>query len=200
MANVIEDLAGAPVAPVAEVAPSGVPAVDETPLDIPEAPLRVLRGIKSGQLPGATIPENAPPGKSGLTPDGLQAMGVNIYKPHSKGLAGVAYAPEHISEKEVAHLDKAGKLSDVFPDIMKLLGDQAPTGVQNNEGDVAAPDAGASPTPPTTVPVLPRPTFGSDAQARITGDRVNAIQGVEPSKRPLAGAGKVLNGLFARPA
>jgi len=197
MANVIEDLAGAPVAPVAEPAASGVPAVDAPALDIPEAPLRVLRGIKNGQLPGATIPEGAPPGKSGLTPDGLQAMGVNIYKPHSKGLAGVAYAPEHISEKEVAHLDKAGKLSDVFPDIMKLLGDQAPAA----EGSGApAEAAGASPTPPTSVPVLPRPTFGSDAQARITGDRVNAIQGVEPSKRPLAGAGKVLNGLFARPA
>lgn len=207
MANVIADLTGAE-APVANIAPAGapIPALEDKPAlpDVPEAPLRVLRGIKNGQIPGAVIPEGAPPGKSGLTPEGLVELGIDVYRPKTKGLAGVVFAPEHLSLKEVQHLDAKGKLQDVFPNIMSLLGEGAPngsTGADNETVDSVSPSSqGTAPTPPQTVPVLPRPTFGSDAQARATSERVNAIQGEVPSKRPLPGAGKVLNGLFARAA
>ena len=94
--NALADLVGSPA-----VQPAGSPEVPEVPAladapqtpDIPEAPLRVLRGIKNGQIPGATIPEGAPPGKSGLTPEGLTQLGIDIYRPSSKGLAGVVFAP-----------------------------------------------------------------------------------------------------------
>lgn len=206
--NALSDLmpAGAPAAQIAPAGSPEIPALADKPAlpDIPEAPLRVLRGIKNGQLPGAVIPEGAPAGKSGLTPEGLVELGIDVYRPKTKGLAGVVFAPEHLSLKEVQHLDKAGKLQDVFPNIMSLLGDGAPTGdsaggpLEDTAGNSDAnPDA---PTPPQSVPVLPRPTFGSDAQNRAVSARATAIQGDVPSKRPLPGAGKVLNGLFARPA
>ena len=163
--------------------------------DFGSRPTLILRGIASGQLPGAYVPKNAAPVKSDLTPEDLTQAGISIYKTRDPQVSAVLFNPETISEKQVAHLDTAGKITSVFPSTATLL-----AGPSGAPADAAAPTDGSGDSEAAmTVPVLPRPNFGGMSPATMTNSRMMALNGgSEPSKRLVPGAGKIINGLMER--
>lgn len=206
--NAISDLIGSasgttPTAPAA-AAPTASDASPGSP-SIPPQALNVIRGLASGQVPGTYIPSDAPKIETGLSPGDLLKAGVGLYKPKTTGLVAVAYSPKQVSEKMLQKMDADGTLTKNFPSITDLLKgtEEAPGGaVADLTGaDGSTPPSGASGATeqPASVPVMPRPTFGADAQATAANARIQALS-PEPSKRKIPGGGSVLNGLVARAA
>lgn len=204
MSNVISDLTGpaeAAPAPAVDAAPE-IPAlaVDGAGPKVPEQALRVIRGIGAGQIPGALVLKGQPGIESGITAPMLNEMGVGLYRPKDPTLLAVAFSPKQVSVKMLQGMDAAGKLKDSFPTMTSLL--QGPGGDAGGAPMAPGAEEGATgpapePTPPATSQVMPKPTFGSDAQAQAANERLNNLTS-EPSKRKIPGAGAVLNGLVTR--
>lgn len=184
--NVIQDLGGAPAAaPQA----ASLPSLDSNAPAIPSGPLKVLRGVANGQIPGVVVPKGSPEIASDLTPDDLSGMGVGFYIPQSTDYVGVLFNPEQISEGMLQKMDKAGKLSEL-PSIDSMLG-------ESPAAEPVTPEEGAAPSGMGAVPIMPRPSMSADAQGELANDRLQNLT-TEPSKRKLPGAGTVLNGLMNR--
>lgn len=203
MANAISELLPATAGTIpAATAPNASEASPGSP-SIPPQALNIIRGLASGQIPGAVIPSDAPKIETGLTPGDLIKAGIGLYHPRTKGLAGVAFSPEHVSEAMLQKMDKDGTLAKNFPSMTDLLKgvEAAPGGALDGltppDGSTQPASADGSPTQPSSVPVLPRPTFGADAQAEAANARLASLN-PEPSKRLIPGGGAVLNGLVTR--
>lgn len=156
----------------------------------------IVRGIASGQLPGAYIPESAPKSEANVSPEDLSAQGVSLYRPQTPGIAAVMFNSEVVPIEKIKELDASGTLTKTFPSVTDLMaGPSAEAGATPE-----APAEAAEPAQqPSAVPVLPRPTFGGAAARKVSTARLAALGGgVEPSKRLIPGGGSVLNGLVQR--
>lgn len=191
MSNLVTDLASdQPAAPAAPESPiAGTP---------PQVQL-VLRGLSSGQIPGAFVPKDAPKIESGLTPEKLNDLGIGLYLPKDKTLAAVAFNHGKVSEKMLQKMDAAGTLTKNFPDITTLLEGTGDSGSAPASSDTAPDSSGAVADPTATIPVLPRPGLTGAGANSLANKRVNALS-LDPSKRTIPGGGAVLNGLIDRPA
>lgn len=190
--NVLKDFGGASAGTPASTAE--IPALDSKAPPIPDGPLKVLRGVASGQIPGVAVPKGTQEIASGLQPEDLQDFGVGFYIPKSDDYVAVLFNPEQISEKMLQNMDKAGQLSQL-PSIDKLLG-----GASGESETVSAPPSSDEDTGPSgmaPVQILPRPGLSSSAQSSLANDRLKNLA-TEPSKRTIPGAGSVLNGLINR--
>jgi hypothetical protein len=182
-------------------------------------PLAVLKAVATGQLPGVLVPHDAPKIKSTLTPQDITDVGVQMYKPVTKGLAVVLFNPKLVPASTLQVLDKKGKLGSAFPSITTLLG-KAKSGASSTDDQTAEPTASPNPPdpanpvgstppgnvnsaindlnltgspapqPPQRVPVLPRPTFSADTQKRVGNVR---------AKNMNAAGQSVLAGLTQQP-
>jgi hypothetical protein len=160
------------------------------PSDNPsERPLLVLRAIASGQIPGVTVPSDAPSIPSDLTPDDIAGAGVGLYKPQSEGFAVVLFNESKVALPDLQRMDAAGTLAEALPSITSFLAPPAP-------GDDAGPVAAAEDA--AKVPVMPRPGMSGDAQRQVADARMDNLTPVEPSKRAIPGGGTILNGLLKR--
>lgn len=84
--------------------------------------LGVLRAVGQGHLPGVHVPADAPKLDSDVTSEQIRKMGVGIYRPVNKDVAGVFYNPKQVPISTLKVLDAKGKLDDAFPSITKFLG------------------------------------------------------------------------------
>lgn len=173
--------------------------------------LGVLKAIAAGQLPGVSVPTDAPKLSTDLTPDHLVSLGVGIYRPKSTGLSAVLFNQKTVPLSTVKMMDSSGTLSKSFPSITTFLGDLGADSKGSPSEDSAGPpgaDApsasdmnltGKAPSVASVVPVLPRPGFGAAASRQAATARMKALGGTEPSARAVPGAGAIVNGLWAAP-
>ncbi len=195
--NILNDLGAAPAANETPGASPELPALDAKAPPVPDGPLKVLRGVSSGQIPGVVVPKGTPEIASGLKPEDLHQFGVDLYIPKSGDYVGVLFNPQHISEKMLQGMDKAGKLGEL-PSIDKLLGsDSGDSGASADAGPTPSADSDLGPSGMAPVQILPRSGLSSDAQGSLENSRLKALT-TEPSKRTIPGAGSVLNGLVNR--
>ena len=210
MAGVIDGLTGGSGSATTQPSSGGSDAANPTLSKLPETAQLAVRGLSSGQIPGAYVPKGANPQSSGLKPDDLFSVGIALYKPHSKDILAVAFNPDTLSEKTLKAMDKAGKIPENLPNLMNLLQGNTATG-----GGITGADTTSSPTTATplsgitpkldgngspdaarTSAILPRPAPRSSL---LASQRATEEASKEPSKRQVPGAGNVLNGLLARP-
>ncbi|HYG24427.1 MAG TPA: hypothetical protein VEH04_16740 [Verrucomicrobiae bacterium] len=188
--NILSDL-GVP-SPAAPVAPADQAAPAKQPTEDP-----VISKIMSGEVPGVYVPEGAqlPQPVEGVTPESLARVGVLLYKPKTPGISVVAFNSKLIPARQLRDADLAGKLTEILPPVTDLLPD---TG-SDVMGDLAPVAEDVQPATPNRVPVMPRPSLGAGAQQKLAGVRAESAAGAEnPSERPIAGGGVILNGLLKR--
>lgn len=113
-------------------------------------PLAVLHAVATGKLPGVVVPHDAPKIKSTLTAQDIADVGVQIYRPMSKGLAAVLFNPKLVPQRTLSMMDRAGKLTRAFPSITSLLktADKGNKQSDQNATDEETPEQTPNPNPP----------------------------------------------------
>lgn len=153
----------------------------------------LLHDLVAGDVPGVYAPKGFQP-----TPElaamtnmkMIKTLNLGVYRPKDQEVAAVMFNPLKISIKDLQEADKNNELTKILPPITKYLHQQGPTGV--SEG----PTGGLIGN--QTTQVMPRPTFGADAQKMAAQMRSKNFAPQGPTAGPIPGGGVILNSLLKR--
>lgn len=168
------------------------PAPETTDTDLGTlAELPPVRALLEGNPGAIYAPE-------GINTPLTQTIGQNFKKMGELGLAlyrspnkvMVMFNPNVVDPDDLRAADKAGKLDTVAKPLAAFEGEQAPVA---GSAAPAAPSPVGAPVAPINEGLTPR------AQSKLAGERLSALKdNPAPSKRPVPGAGRILNGLIER--
>lgn len=115
-------------------------------------------------------------------------LGLALYRSPNKVV--VMFNPAVLDPSDLRAADRAGKLDDVAVSMASFESTGAPKTPESAPG---APEPVSGAPAPVSEGLTPR------AQSKLAGKRITALMDDEaPSKRPVPGAGKILNGLLER--
>lgn len=194
-----------------EAAPEVTPEQPQAPQAPPSLPPEVLKNPAiQGLLAGMPVAvsdqikafDKKPVGKLIIeNKDALQAAGMGFYRSLS-GDTGVLFNQLHIHPEDLLAADKAGKLTQLAPDLDKISHELGKAGknhpILSAQG---APGAPAAPTPMAApqsaqLPPQPSPAAAGDANRKLTQARVMAMTPGAPTSGPAPGQGRLLNSIL----
>lgn len=178
----------------------------------------VVHALIKGGIKGVYAPADLQPSDElalQTNPVLIKHLGLGVYRPKDPDVKAVLFNPAKISLQELQKADKDDKLTKILKPITKFLGGasasasrgQGAAGGPEPIGDGPAggltgqntPAAGTAPAPsPSPVSVMPKPTFGADAQKMAAEMRSKNFAPQGPTAGPLPGGGNILNGLLKR--
>jgi len=168
----------------------------------------LLHDLVAGDVPGVYAPKGFKPSPELAAMTNMKmikTLGLGIYRPKDQEVAAVMFNPAKISLKDVQEADKANELTKIFPSVAKYadgapegpagVGDGPTGGLIGNQTTQDQPAAGPS---PEATQVMPRPTFGAEAQRMAAEMRTKNFAPAAPTAGPIPGGGNILNGLLKR--
>jgi hypothetical protein len=175
----------------------------------------LLHELVVGDVKGVYAPKDLQPSPelAALTgPKMIKTLGLGVYRPKDPDVKAVLFNPNKISIKQLQEADKEDRLTKILVPVTKFLsGDSkaaqgapgAPAAVGDGPvgglaGQNTPPAAATSSPSPEPVGVLPKPTFGADAQKMAAEMRAKNFAPAGPTAGPIPGGGNILNGLLKR--
>lgn len=168
----------------------------------------VVHALVAGDIKGVYAPKGLKASEElavQTNPVLIKHLGLGVYRPKDKDVQAVLYNPNKISLEQLQKADKEDKLTSILQPVTKFLGQNpggpssigdGPTGgLTGNQTSQDQPTNAPSSEP---VQVMPRPTFGAEAQRMAAEMRSKNFAPAAPTAGPVPGGGTILNGLLKR--
>jgi hypothetical protein len=169
----------------------------------------LLHDLVAGDVPGVYAPKGFKPSPELAAMTNMKmikTLSLGIYRPKDPDVAAVMFNPAKISIADLQAADKKDELTKILTPITKYAGGPAqggpapvgdgPMGGLNGQNAPAA--QGGAQLSPEPTQVMPRPTFGAEAQKMAAEMRSKNFAPQAPTAAPMPGAGNILNGLLKR--